>query len=85
MIRFNIFPFYTRFYYKNLYNDPVSIDLSTFEFNIAHKADDGAHVVYMKLPMINSWNFIFDYEYKIFGISFGGNMKIETKGINAEC
>ena len=84
-IKFNVFPFYTTFNYYSLYNDPVLIDLSTFDFNLTKIADDGTPVVYMKLPMIRSWNFTFDYDYKMFGIHFGGNMKIESKGINAIC
>ncbi len=61
------------------------IDLSTFAFNFTHMAVDSTPVVFMKLPMIRSWNFTFDYDYKMFGVSFGGNMKIESKGINAVC
>jgi hypothetical protein len=30
----NIFPFYTTLHYKNLENDPIQIDLSSFGFNL---------------------------------------------------
>ena len=53
-------------------------------FNLT-KSYDNVPVVYMRLPLIRSWNYTFNYNYKWLGIVHIGQMKITAVGVEALC
>ena len=83
MIDVDLFPLLVDFYYKNLEHDPISLDMKQFLFQFTHMAADDTPVIYLRLPMIRKWAYMFQYAFTWLGIPFGGDMKVEANGVDA--
>lgn len=57
--------------------------MSTFAFNFTETEKDKKPVLMLRLPLIKSWNYTFHYSYKMFGLDYGGDIKICTSGFEA--
>jgi hypothetical protein len=78
-----IFPLFVDFYYKNLEHDSISLDMNLFLFQFTHMAADDAPVIYVRLPMVRHWAYMFQYAFTWLGIPFGGDMSVEANGVDA--
>jgi len=75
----NVFPLNFDFKYDNLEHDRIQLDLNQFHFDFIHSPKDGTPVVYMQLPMVDSFGYRFDYEWKAMAGILGGKGHMHLK------
>lgn len=62
----NVWPFDFQLDYDNLEHDPIRFNLHHTHFHFV-TASDGEPIIYMALPMVDYFSYLFDYKYHAMG------------------
>ena len=76
------FPFYFDFTWFNLRTDPLLVNVDRFAFNFTKMAKDNTDVVFVEIPVVESWRVYFDYDFWYI-FHFTGQMSIEFSNLQA--
>lgn len=69
----NVWPFDFQLDYDNLEHDPIRFNLHNTHFHFVAASDDGEPIIYMALPMVDYFSYIFDYKFTAMGGLMGGH------------